>query len=88
MIKQLSCHAHDYFEIVCMRNSTIEITTQNKKTYRGVAIDIVKINQQEVLKLENKEGFKYITLFEIETLQATDNMIIPVIIRDACFRVL
>lgn len=33
MTENISCDAHDYFEIVCMRQSKIEVTTKKMKPF-------------------------------------------------------
>lgn len=52
MTENISCDAHDYFEIVCMRQSKIEVTTKTNEIFLGVATDIIRLNDQEVLTIK------------------------------------
>ena len=49
MNKRISCDAHDYFEIVCMRRSQILVSTNSNEKYQGMAFDINVIEDKEVL---------------------------------------
>jgi len=55
MTKNISCDAYDYFEIVCMRQSEVEVTTKTNKIFLGIATDIIKLNGQEVLTIKAQE---------------------------------
>ena len=73
MAKIITCDAHDYFEIVCMRRSQIKITTHSNKKYYGTAIDINKMNYQEVLKIQVNTQYEYVLLTDIKKLEAIGN---------------
>jgi Rho-binding antiterminator len=50
MANNISCDAHDYFEIVCMRQSHVIVISKKHETYTGIAAGIKLINKQEYLK--------------------------------------
>jgi Rho-binding antiterminator len=75
MANKISCDAHDYFEIVCMRQSKIEVITKNNVTYTGIATDIIKLNGQEVLTIKAQEHLEQVPLIEVKTLIAIGNKI-------------
>ena len=73
MARLISCDAHDYFEIVCMRRSFVRITTFNKRTYQGIASNISIENNQEMLEVLMESKNQYIYLTEIKKLEAINN---------------
>jgi len=73
MANKISCDAHDYFEIVCMRQSKIEVMTKANVTYAGIATDIIKLNGQEVLTIKAQEYLEEVPLIEVKTLTAIGN---------------
>ncbi|WP_448547515.1 Rho-binding antiterminator [Thalassotalea fusca] len=75
MKKQISCDAHDYFEIVAMRKSQVLIKTQSGDSYSGIANDIVRENSVEQLELVSNEQTFYIPLIEIIQLNARNNKV-------------
>lgn len=68
MATRISCDAHDYFEIVCMRHSQIMVTTHNNEIISGTAININLIDKQEVLELKGQETSHHIQLTNIKRL--------------------
>lgn len=75
MTSRISCDAHDYFEIVCMRRSQILVTTHNNEKYQGIAFDISVIENKEMLQIKAHNVFNYILLTDIKTLHAIGNKI-------------
>jgi len=76
MTENISCDAHDYFEIVCMRQSKIEVITKSNEIFLGIATDIIKLNGQEVLTIKAQEHLEEVPLIEVKTLTAIDNKVI------------
>lgn len=70
----ISCDLHDYFEIVCMRQSQVRIDTQGD-FFKGVAMDIVVKDNGENLLLKTEEGQRLIALTDIDKLESMDNAI-------------
>jgi Rho-binding antiterminator len=70
MTSRISCDAHDYFEIVCMRRSLIKVTTNNKQVLKGIAYSIDIIERQEILKIKTHNGFEIVLLTDIKALRA------------------
>lgn len=75
MTENISCDAHDYFEIVCMRQSKIEVTTKTNETFLGIATDIVKLNDQEVLTIKTQTHLAKVPLIEVKKLTAIGNQV-------------
>ena len=75
MTNRISCDAHDYFEIVCMRRSQIVVTTDNNEIYNGVAHGISIIEHQEMLQIKAYNIVHDVLLTEIKQLQAIGNNI-------------
>ena len=75
MTENISCDAHDYFEIVCMRQSKIEVTTKTNETFLGIATDIVKLNDQEVLTIKTQTHLVKVPLIEVKKLTAIGNQV-------------
>lgn len=73
-MKVISCDLHDYFEIVCMRQSKIKIDLSGIST-DGVALDIVVKENGENILIETKDGQKLIPLADIDKLESTGNPI-------------
>jgi len=73
MTNRISCDAHDYFEIVCMRQSKIKVITKANVAYTGIATDIIKLDNQEVLTIKAQEHLKEVPLIEVKTLTAIGN---------------
>ena len=73
MTKQISCDAHDYFEIVAMRKSAVRITTFDNQEISGTAADIVRKNQQEHLVLIVEGEKQLISLTNVKSLDAENN---------------
>lgn len=72
MTSRISCDLHDHFEIVCMRQSTVKVTTKNGTSFEGVANTISQQNQQEQLVLSCGTS---IELTDVTTLEALNNPI-------------
>lgn len=75
MNKNISCDAHDYFEIVCMRQSKIEVTTKKNEIFLGIAMDIIKLNDQEVLMIKVQAHLEKVPLIEVKKLTAIGNQV-------------
>ena len=75
MANQISCDAHDYFEIVCMRRSLIKVTTYKNQQYQGIAINIKLFEKQEFLHIANSINTKNILLSEVKKLEALGNSV-------------
>lgn len=75
MTKNISCDAHDYFEIVCMRRSQIKVTAKDNKKYYGMATDIKLINKQEYLLISDGMNTQQILLSDVKQLEAIGNSI-------------
>lgn len=73
MAKQISCEAHDYFEIVCMRRSKIRVTLTDQRELSGEAKDIVRHEGKEFLVLVQDSGDVEIKLNDVRTLKALNN---------------
>ena len=74
MTKHISCDLHDYFEIVCMRQSNVQVKLKSNQIYQGIAIDIKVQNNCELLVIELNNGqLEYITLTDISQLSACAN---------------
>lgn len=75
MTNNISCDAHDYFEIVCMRRSLIKVTTKDNKKYHGIATDIKLVEKQEHLIISDGIRIEQLLLSEIKKLEAIGNKI-------------
>lgn len=75
MAKNISCDAHDYFEIVCMRRSLIKITAKDNNKYHGIATDIKLIKKQEYLQIDDGNKIVQISLSDVIKLEALGNRI-------------
>lgn len=75
MKKNISCDAHDYFEIVCMRQSHIKITSKDNKKYVGVAVGIQIIQKQEYLQIDDGINPQQLLLSDVKQLEALGNTI-------------
>lgn len=75
MTKHISCDAHDYFEIVCMRRSQIKVTAKDNKKYVGIAINIKLVEKQEYLLIGNTNNIQQILLSEVKQLEAIGNKV-------------
>lgn len=75
MAKNISCEAHDYFEIVCMRRSLIKVTTKDNKIYHGIATDITLVEKQEYLQISDDIKTQQLLLSDVKTLEALGNNI-------------
>lgn len=73
MTKPISCEAHDYFEIVCMRHSKVQLTLVDHRVVLGLAKDIVRESDRELMVLESAEGMVEVDLTEVMILKALDN---------------
>lgn len=73
MTSRISCNAHDYFEIICMRRSRVMVTTYKGDVFSGTAVNIILDNKQEILMIKNEEETQYIALTDIQKLQAIGN---------------
>jgi len=73
MTNNISCQAHDYFEIVCMRRSLIKVTTKENKQYHGVASDIKLIDKQEYLSISDGNEIHQVLLSDVNKLEAVGN---------------
>lgn len=75
MTNNISCDAHDYFEIVCMRRSQVKITAKNNKKYYGMATDIKLVNKQEYLLISDDINTQQILLSDVKQLEAIGNSV-------------
>ena len=75
MTSRISCDAHDYFEIVCMRRSQILVTTNDNDKYQGMAFDINIIENKEVLLIKESDIVHHVLLTNIKKLHAINNKI-------------
>ena len=75
MTKNISCDAHDYFEIVCMRRSQIKVTAKDNKKYYGLATDIKLVNKQEHLLISDGINTQQIRLSDVKQLEAIGNSV-------------
>ena len=73
MANNISCEAHDYFEIVCMRLSLIEVTTKDNKKYHGIATDIKLVEKQEYLNIIDGNEIRQVLLSDVKKLEALGN---------------
>jgi Rho-binding antiterminator len=73
MANNISCEAHDYFEIVCMRHSLIEVTTKDNKKYHGIATDIKLVEKREYLNIINGNEVQQVLLSDVQKLEAVRN---------------
>jgi len=73
MANNISCEAHDYFEIVCMRRSLIEVTTKDNKKYHGIATDIKLVEKREYLNIINGNEVQQVLLSDVQKLEALGN---------------
>jgi Rho-binding antiterminator len=73
MANNISCEAHDYFEIVCMRRSLIEVTTKENKKYHGIATDIKLVEKQEYLNIIDGNEIRQVLLSDVKKLEALGN---------------
>ena len=76
MTQQISCDANDYFEIVAMRKSLVSVTTFSGNEVRGIANDIVRIDEQEQLELLVDNAKQHIKLTDIAQLKAEGNRMV------------
>ena len=75
MANNISCDAHDYFEIVCMRRNLIKLTSKDNKIYHGIATDIKLVEKQEYLQFSDGSKIQQLLLSEVKTLEALGNSI-------------
>ena len=74
MKKPIACDLHDHFEIVCMRNSNIQLTLMDGQVVEGQALDIATIDKIEFIKLvTHANQIIEIALTNIRTLSAINN---------------
>ena len=74
MTQRINCDLHDYFEIVCMRQSNIRITIKGNVTYQGKAIDLKTHQGVELIDVQLVDGeVKRINIAEVITLSAYGN---------------
>jgi Rho-binding antiterminator len=73
MEKNISCDAHDYFEIVCVRHSLIRVTTKNNGKYHGIATDIKLVKKQEYLQINEGINIHQVLLSDVKQLEALGN---------------
>jgi Rho-binding antiterminator len=74
MTKNISCDAHDYFEIVCMRRSQVKVTAKDNK-YCGIATDIKLVKKQEYLLIKDGINTQQILLSDVKQLEAIGNSV-------------
>lgn len=75
MTKNISCDAHDYFEIVCMRRSQVKVTAKDNKKYCGMATDIKLVNKQEYLLISDSIKTQQVLLSDVKQLEAIGNSV-------------
>ena len=73
MANNISCDAHDYFEIICMRRSLIQVTNKDNKKYQGIAADIKRVKRQEYLQITEGITIHEVLLSDIKKLEALGN---------------
>lgn len=71
----ISCDAHDYFEIVCMRCSLIRVTVKDNQKYHGIATGIKLVKNREYLQINDGIKIQQIPLSEVKQLEALENCI-------------
>ncbi|BFM12157.1 hypothetical protein R50072_23100 [Simiduia litorea] len=71
----ISCQAHDYVEIVCMRASKVHLLLHSGERVAGIAEDITRVGGLECLQLITPAGAISVDLLTIKTLEARDNHI-------------
>ena len=71
----ISCQAHDYVEIVCMRASKVHLLLYSGEQVMGVAEDIIRVGGIECLQLKTSAGIINVDLTTIKTLEARDNLV-------------
>jgi len=76
MTSRITCDAHDYFEIACMRRSQILVTTYSSKTYQGIAFDIEVIEGEEMLLIKSASTLHHVLLTDIKKLQGVGNKVV------------
>ena len=75
MTNNISCDAHDYFEIVCMRRSQVKVTAKDNKKYYGMATDIKLVNKQEYLLISDGIKTQQVLLSDVKQLEAIGNSV-------------
>ncbi len=75
MKNNISCDAHDYFEIACMRRSQVKVTAKSNKKYSGIATNIKLINKQEYLLISDGMNTQQILLSDVKQLEAIGNSV-------------
>ncbi|WP_343817110.1 Rho-binding antiterminator [Colwellia asteriadis] len=73
--KNISCDAHNYFKIICMRRSPIKVTTKSNNIYYGIATVINVIEEQEYLAMNHNTQTQLILLSEVRQLEVLTNSI-------------
>ena len=71
----ISCQAHDYVEIVCMRASRVHLQLYSGEQVAGIAEDISRVGGIECLQLKTPAGVISVDLMTIKTLEARDNLV-------------
>lgn len=71
----ISCEQHDYFEIVCMRQSFVELTLDNGQLKAGYALDLMfdSKHQSEMIKLKQSTETQLIDIKQVKVLAAVNN---------------
>ena len=75
MTKNISCDAHNYFEIVCMRRSQVRVTAKDNKKYCGIATDIKLVKKQEYLLISDGIKTQQILLSDVKQLEVIGNSV-------------
>lgn len=73
MENNISCDAHDYFEIVCMCLTLIQVTTKDDKKYYGIATDIKLVKRKEYLQINDGIKIHQVALSEVKQLESLGN---------------
>ncbi|MDN3640275.1 Rho-binding antiterminator [Simiduia curdlanivorans] len=71
----ISCQAHDYVEIVCMRASKVHLLLHSGAQVMGIAEDITRVGGIECLQVKTQAGAVNVDLTRIKTLEARDNLV-------------
>lgn len=74
MTSRISCDAHDYFEIVCMRRSQILASTYDNQYY-GVALGLNVINGEEFIFIKKDDVVSSVKLTNIIELKSINDKV-------------
>ncbi len=68
----ISCHQHDYIEIVCMYRYPVKLTLKSGAVIEGVAADTLRNSaREECIKVNAGTGETLVVLSELKQLEVT-----------------